>query len=96
MTINHMVWVKFKPNLTQAEIDKHLSDLQNLKQKIPGIIDFSLGENFTDRAQGFTHGISVILSDKEALQNYAIHTDHVVVAKALINDAEVMALDYEF
>jgi len=96
MTINHMVWVKFKPHLEQSEIDKHLSDLQNLKQKIPEIINFSLGKNFTNRAQDFTHGISVILSDKEALQNYALHPDHVDVAKALINDAEVMALDYEF
>ena len=82
--------------MIRSTTDKHLSDLQNLKQKIPEIIDFSLGENFTDRAQDFTHGISVILSDKEALQNYAIHPDHVDVAKALINDAEVMALDYEF
>ena len=96
MTINHMVWVKFNQNINQPEINKHLSELQSLKQKIPGIIDFTLGENFTDRAQGFTHGISVILPDKEALQNYVIHPEHVGVAKALKNDAEVMALDYEY
>ena len=92
MTINHMVWVRFKQNINQSEINKHLSELQSLKQKIPEIIDFTLGENFTDRA----HGISVILPDKEALQDYVIHPEHVDVATALKNDAEVMALDYEF
>jgi len=54
-----------------------------LRGRVPGILDLSVGANFTDRAQGSTHGLSVILEDQAALEAYLPHPLHVPVAQAL-------------
>eukprot|EP00960_Hanusia_phi_P060107 764409-Hanusia_phi.AAC.2 len=68
--------------------------------KVPGIIAISFGPTFTtDRAQGFTHALVVDLKDKEALQAYGPHPEHVAV---LNNDLKPnmeqppLAMDYEY
>ena len=55
----------------------------------------SFGKNFTDRANGFTHGLLVTLKDKAALEAYGPHPEHVAVAKPLKEDADLMAMDFE-
>jgi hypothetical protein len=96
MAINHMVWIKFRAGTDASRIQAHLDGLRSLAARVPGILELHIGENFTDRANGCTHGLCVILTDKAALQAYAVHPAHVQVASALRQDAEVLALDYEF
>lgn len=96
MAVNHMVWMKFRADVGEARIAAHLQALRALAEIVPGVQQLNLGRNFTERANGYTHGLSVILTDKAALQGYAVHPYHVEVATALRKDAEIMALDYEF
>lgn len=96
MAVNHMVWMKFRPEVSEAQIAAHLSALRTLEQRVPGVQSLNLGRNFTERANGFTHGLSVILDDKAALQGYAVHPYHVEVATLLRRDAELLAMDYEY
>ena len=96
MPVNHMVWIKFRPGIDEAGIAAHLAALAALRERVPGVQSLNLGRNFTERANGCTHGLSVILDDKAALQAYAVHPYHVEVATALRRDAEILALDYEF
>ncbi len=96
MPVNHMIWIKFNEGVGQEAIAAHLRGLASLRTRVPGILDLSVGENFTDRAQGHTHGLSVILKDRVALAAYATDPAHVEVAGKLRQDAVVMALDYEF
>jgi hypothetical protein len=96
MPVNHMVWIKFRADVPVERIEKHVVALRSLKERVPGILDLTIGRNFTDRANGCTHGLSVILVDKAALAAYASHPVHVEVASALRQDAEILALDYEF
>ena len=97
MPVNHMVWIKFRPTVDEQGVGAHLDALRSLRTRVPGVLDLTLGANFTDRAQGCTHGLSVILKDRAALADYAVHPAHVEVATALRKDAElVMALDYDF
>ena len=96
MSVAHMVWIKFNSSVSQETIDEHIQRLSSLKETVPGILELTLGENFTDRANGCTHGVLVVVEDKEALAAYAAHPDHVAVASALLEDATLMALDYEY
>ncbi|WP_432798283.1 Dabb family protein [Poriferisphaera sp. WC338] len=96
MAVQHMVWIKFNANTPQTRIDHHLAALGALRTKVPGITHLSVGQNFTDRANGFTHGLLVTLESKSALETYATHPEHVPVATALKEDATLMAMDYEF
>lgn len=97
MAVMHMVWLKFRPEITEAQIEAHCRALHGLKSRVPGVLELTVGRNFTERAPGYTHGIAVTLADKAALAIYAVHPDHVEVAQGLRRDTEgVMALDYEF
>jgi hypothetical protein len=96
MPINHMVWIKMRAGTPDERIAQHLAGLRSLTTRVPGVQDLSVGANFTDRANGCTHGLSVVLADRAALQAYLVHPAHVEVATALRQDADILALDYEF
>lgn len=93
--IEHMVWIRFHDGVSRDAIDTHLAGLRGLPDKIPGIVRLAVGENFTDRSGGFTHGLLVTLESRDALQRYADHPDHLAVAGPLKRDAELRALDFE-
>ena len=96
MPVNHMVWIKFNEGTTPAAIEEHLAGLRSLPDHVPGILELTLGTNFTERARGFTHGMMVLLSDRDALAAYAVLPAHVAVASRLVKDGEVMALDFDY
>ncbi len=91
-----MVWMKFHAAVSDERIAEHLAALRSLPADVAVIRSLNCGANFTDRADGYTHGLSVVLDDRAALGVYADHPRHVEVATALRADAELMALDYEF
>ena len=93
--VEHMVWIKFKAGVTEARQQTHLDGLRALKDRIPGIKRLAVGENFTDRAAGYTHGLLVTLEDRDALRTYADHPQHVAVAGPLKEDADLLAMDIE-
>lgn len=96
MPIAHMVWIKFKPGISAARQQHHLDALASLRGKIPGVSELQVGENFTDRANGFTHGLLVTLDSREALAAYGPHPAHAAVAGPLKDEAEFMAMDFEY
>ncbi|MCC7203530.1 MAG: Dabb family protein [Phycisphaeraceae bacterium] len=93
--VEHMVWIKFRSGVTPQRIEEHLTGLAGLSKTVPGVTKLSIGPNFTDRANGFTHGLLVTLASREALQTYQFHPEHVKVAGPLRQDAELMAMDIE-
>ncbi len=95
MAVNHMVWIKIRAGTPPERVATHLAGLRSLLTRVPGVRELTVGENFTDRANGYTHGLSVMLADRAALQAYLVHPAHVEVATALRQDAEILALDYE-
>jgi hypothetical protein len=96
MPVNHLVWIQFNEGVSHARIEEHLAALRSLHGNVPGIQRLSVGANFTDRAQGYTHAVAVELTDRAALSAYGPHPYHATIASALKADAKVLALDYEF
>ncbi len=95
MAVQHMVWMKFHDGVSDEQIAEHCEHLRGLKAIVPGIVDIAVGENFTDRAEGCTHGLLVTLTDRAALETYATHPAHVAVADPLKRDAKLLAMDIE-
>ena len=95
MAIQHLVLIRFHTDVDASRIQHHLDALQHLRAEIPGILALTVGINFSDRAQGYTHAAVVTLADRAALAAYAAHPVHVAVATALRRDSEYLVVDYE-
>ena len=96
--LEHIVLFRWKPSTdapTQARIIRELLALKGL---IPEIIDISGGANFSERSQGYTHGIVIRFRDRQSLDAYQIHPEHQRVVKEWVRPhlEEILAVDYEF
>ncbi|MCW3051671.1 MAG: Stress responsive alpha-beta barrel domain protein [Chthonomonadales bacterium] len=96
--VEHIVLFKWKAEATAEQITAAVEGLRGLKELVPNVLDLSVGTNFTDRGQGFTHGLVVRFPDKAALEVYGPHPAHQHVVQTLINPIRenALALDYEF
>jgi len=93
MAVHHMVWMKFKDGVGDDRIAEHLNNLNTMAEQIPAIVNAQAGENFTDRANGFTHGLLVTVETRDDLPRYLEHPHHVEIAAPLKQDAELLAMD---
>jgi hypothetical protein len=80
------VLFKWKEDASPTAIAKTIEALQGLKGKIPGIVDLSCGENFSDRAKGFQHGLVVRFNSRDELAAYMPHpVHHLMIALTYID-----------
>lgn len=95
--IEHIVLFRWMPEAAPEAIARVMEELRGLRDKIPGIIDLTCGEDFSGRAQGYTHGLVVRFTTSEALDAYGPHPAHQHVVKTLINPIRdaVLAFDFE-
>ncbi|HEY8417031.1 MAG TPA: Dabb family protein [Limnochordales bacterium] len=94
--VEHIVLFKLKPGTTEVEKQTLLEKLRGLEGKIEGIVSLSAGETFTDRHKGYTIGLVVRLADREALERYGPHPEHLPVKEYVAQVCEdVIAVDYD-
>lgn len=96
--IEHIVLFRWAEGASPDAVNRVVTELRELKGKIPGILDLSCGTNFCDRAKGYTHGLVVRFADRAALDAYGPHPEHQRVVQNFIAPirGDVLALDYEF
>lgn len=95
--LRHVVAFKFKPEVTNGQMQKVTEDFHALKEKVPQIIEFEGGPdiNFQKKNGKFTHCFIVTVESEEDLSAYGSHPDHQAFSKSadpLL--AEVMVVDY--
>jgi hypothetical protein len=95
VSVQHIVLLKFRDGIGADRIAHHLRGLAGLRDRVPGIVDLSIGENVSERSRGYTHGLIVTLADRAALSAYGPHPAHLEVAGPLREDAELLVVDYE-
>ena len=95
--IEHVVLFKVKAATPAASVKAMVDGLAGLKARVPGIVNLSVGANFSDRSKGFTHGLVVRFRDKAALDAYLPHPAHQDVVQNHIRPIieDVVAIDYE-
>ncbi|MDT0689589.1 Dabb family protein [Salegentibacter sp. F188] len=76
--MRHIVVFKFKPTATDDQISKVTDTLEELENKIPGIVSFEHGINNSpeDKNQGFTHVYLFTFEDAKARDSYLPHPEH--------------------
>ncbi len=97
-TVQHMVVVKFKPDLSRERIDGVFDQLREFWSRMAGITHYSGGpysspENLN---QGYTHGFLVTFESPAARDAYLSHPEHQKVVSWILPLLDgVLAFDFE-
>ena len=94
--IEHLVLFQWTPDASAEAIAQVLAALKALRGQVPGIVDLTCGENFSARAQGYTHALTVRFEARAALDAYGPHPAHQKVVQELIKpiNASTLVVDY--
>jgi hypothetical protein len=65
------------------DVEDLLASIRGLRGSIPNVMDLSVGEDFSGRAKGYTHGLFVRLRTTDDLRAYLDHPDHQAVVEKL-------------
>lgn len=94
----HLVAFKFREPLEQDKERQLLDALHGLKEAVPGIVELTAGTNQTpetDNIQGYTLGLRVTFTDRQALLNYGPHPAHQAFVRLLDGLLDnVIVVDY--
>lgn len=94
--IDHLVFMAANEDASPEDVEDLISSIRDLKDSVPGVVDLSVGENFSERSGGYTHGLFVRFETAEDLQGYLEHPDHLAVVEKLNALTSRIVVDYEF
>jgi antibiotic biosynthesis monooxygenase (ABM) superfamily enzyme len=94
--IDHLVFLAARDDASAEDIDDLIASIRGLKDSVPGVVDLSIGENFSPRSGGYTHGLFVRFETAEDLQGYIEHPDHQAVVEKLDRLTSRIVVDYEY
>ncbi len=94
--IDHLVFLAVREDASPEDVEDLISSLRGLKDTVPGVVDLAVGENFSERSGGYTHGLFVRFESREDLQGYMKHPDHLAVVEKLDALTTRIVVDYEF
>lgn len=81
--VDHVVLFTVRDDVSREDVQDLISSLNALKESVPGVVDLSVGENFSERSGGYTHGLVVRLQTPDDLQGYMKHPEHQAVVEKL-------------
>jgi antibiotic biosynthesis monooxygenase (ABM) superfamily enzyme len=94
--IDHLVFLAVREDASPEDVEDLIASIWALKQTVPGVVDLTVGENFSERSGGYTHGLFVRFESVEDLQGYLKHPDHLAVVEKLDALTDRIVVDYEF
>jgi hypothetical protein len=94
--IDHLVFLAVRDDASPEDIEDLISSIRGLKDTVPGVVELTVGENFSERSGGYTHGFFVRFESVEGLQGYMKHPDHLAVVEKLDALTTRIIVDYEF
>jgi len=95
--LKHVVFMKFKPTATEAEIADLEKALAALPDAISEIKSFEFGRDIVHSERSYDFALVSSFENLDSLKRYQVHPDHVVVlgkVKQLCDS--IMAVDFEF
>jgi Stress responsive A/B Barrel Domain len=88
--IRHIVLLKARAGVTDAEVSAIFTELAAIRAKLPGVLAIHSGRSESPEKieRGYLHGFTVDFTDWTALQAYQDHPDHKRVGSALVAAAQ--------
>jgi len=94
--IKHVVFFRFKPEISEAAREDFLALLRALPSQIPEIVAFEAGRDVVRSPRSFDLALVSSFADLAALDRYAKHERHQpVLTRAREICEQVAAVDYE-
>ncbi|WP_294964954.1 Dabb family protein [Sulfurimonas sp.] len=81
--IVHIVMLKFKDENKEANIQEVKKRLNTLVELIPALKTMEVGVDFAQSERSFDLSLYSTFLNKEDLQTYAVHEEHVSVVKLI-------------
>lgn len=77
--VRHILLIKFRPEMTEAQLDEMIQRFREMTEKIPGALSFEHGANNSPEGLdlGFTQVIMVNFKDAAARDAYLVNPDHI-------------------
>ncbi len=95
--VDHLVLFAVKDDASAEDVRDLLSSIRDLRGNIPNVMDLSVGEDFSGRAKGYTHGLFVRLRTADDLRAYLDHPDHRAVVEKLDSvTSGRLVVDYDY
>lgn len=84
--IRHCVFLKLKPKVDSAELDKIMLDLEALVRRLDGCSDFRAGPNrdYEGKTPDYQYGFTLDAKNAKALAAYAVHPEHQALGGRLV------------
>ena len=95
--IDHLVLFTARDDAPPGDMEDLLATFQRLKGSIPGIVDLTIGENFSERSGGYTHGLFARFQTRDDLRSYLEHPEHLSAVERLedLTTGGRLVVDYE-
>ncbi len=95
--IKHLVFFKFTPETTDAQIADLEAALGALPDVIPEIKEFVFGRDVVRSERSYDFALVSSFDDLDALGRYQVHPDHqAVIGKVKAMASSVVAVDFDY
>lgn len=81
--VDHLVFFTMRDDVSTENAENLLGSIASLGEKVPGVVDLSVGEDFSGRSGGYTHALFARFEGREGLSAYATHPAHLEVVGML-------------
>jgi hypothetical protein len=94
--LKHVVFMKYKPEVTEAAVQDLENSLGGLPSVIPEIKQFEFGRDIVRSERSYDFALVSAFENLDALKRYQVHPDHVVVLNKVRAMCEsILAVDFE-
>ena len=94
--LTHIVIWKYREDVEQVVREEHVARLRHLSNVIPEIESLSVGFDVLHLPRSYDTGLVAVFRDRDALEAYTIHPEHVAVATLSRSISEQIAsVDFE-
>lgn len=90
----HVFAFRWKPDVTDEQKAKVMTEIQKLQGQIPGLLETWVGDNFSPRNQGYELGGVMKFADRASLDAYGPHPVHQALVSWLMPLIEPLEVDF--
>ena len=90
----HMFTFKLKAGITEAQQERMIREIRELKNHIPLVLESHVGKNVSPRGQGYAIGGVMKFADQAALDSYNAHPVHQALLKWLLPLIDAIEIDF--